>query len=188
MRVRLVGGASAREGRVEILHNGQWGTVCDDNWGDADARCVSDFTYLFPEMQHKGGGTFSTVCVSLYMCVLQCTCICVFFCNEKRFATHATPCVNLSPRGDSRDSIRTLPPLSLSRRARALQSLFPLSFSLSFLCLFLALSPCIYLYLSHYSSHSHSSYPHLSHLSTLFPYHFFFKSRFFNFNDIFSLT
>eukprot|EP00057_Strongylocentrotus_purpuratus_P017554 XP_011672028.1 PREDICTED: deleted in malignant brain tumors 1 protein-like [Strongylocentrotus purpuratus] len=41
LRVRLVGGRSDKEGRVEILYLGTWGTVCDDNWGlnDADVVC-----------------------------------------------------------------------------------------------------------------------------------------------------
>ena len=37
-KVRLVGGNSSRDGRLEIFHNGTWGTVCDDSFDDTDAR------------------------------------------------------------------------------------------------------------------------------------------------------
>lgn len=36
--IRLVGGAYYYEGRVEVCLNGVWGTVCDNSWGDADAK------------------------------------------------------------------------------------------------------------------------------------------------------
>ena len=38
--MRLADTVTPTEGRVEVCVNGQWGTVCDDNWGASDARVV----------------------------------------------------------------------------------------------------------------------------------------------------
>lgn len=37
-QIRLVGGSTEYEGRVELCNNNAWGTVCDDGFGTNDAN------------------------------------------------------------------------------------------------------------------------------------------------------
>jgi len=46
--VRLVGGNSSQEGRLEVYHDGVWGSVCDHGFNDKEASVVCrslGFTY-----------------------------------------------------------------------------------------------------------------------------------------------
>ena len=38
--IRIVGGTSTLEGRVELCNNGVWGTVCDDLFGAQEAQVI----------------------------------------------------------------------------------------------------------------------------------------------------
>lgn len=58
--MRLVGGDSPNEGRVELCINGEWGTVCDDGWGLREARVVCNAL---------GYGTEGEVTLNLYRIV-----------------------------------------------------------------------------------------------------------------------
>ena len=46
-RIRLIGGNNRFEGRVEIMYQGIWGTICDDGWDDINTDIVCRQLGLF---------------------------------------------------------------------------------------------------------------------------------------------
>ncbi|XP_073692648.1 uncharacterized protein [Garra rufa] len=70
--VRLVGGL-ASFGRVEIYHDGQWGTVCDDGWNLAEAQVVCRQMGFPGAITATSGGNFEAGCGPIWMDDVQCS-------------------------------------------------------------------------------------------------------------------
>ncbi|PIK61635.1 putative deleted in malignant brain tumors 1 protein-like, partial [Apostichopus japonicus] len=55
--LKIVDGFSVYSGRIEIYHNGEWGTICDDDWDDDDAQ-VACRQLGYPTVDSYGGSAY----------------------------------------------------------------------------------------------------------------------------------
>ena len=69
-----MGGRNKLQGRVELCYGGQWGTVCDDLWGNNDASVVCRQLGHSPiGSRAAGGGVFPSGSGLILLDNVQCT-------------------------------------------------------------------------------------------------------------------
>nr|XP_033815892.1 soluble scavenger receptor cysteine-rich domain-containing protein SSC5D isoform X2 [Geotrypetes seraphini] len=71
--LRLVNGQSACSGRVEVYHNGIWGSVCDDGWGLKSAKVVCRQLGCGAPVSTAGGAFFGEGTGPVWLDNVRCT-------------------------------------------------------------------------------------------------------------------
>ena len=70
--VRLVGGSSYNEGRVEVYYKGRWGAVCNDGWDEHDANLVCrQLGFMSSESSDFGLATKDGIFLDNIMCSIN---------------------------------------------------------------------------------------------------------------------
>ena len=72
--MRLVGGSRPSEGRLEVLYNGTWGTVCNDFFSHPDGSVVCrQLGYIGVNNYSSSAGTFGAGEGPIWLDDVQCT-------------------------------------------------------------------------------------------------------------------
>ncbi|KAJ7989828.1 hypothetical protein DPEC_G00308540 [Dallia pectoralis] len=70
--VRLMGGQRDSEGRVEVYHEGKWGTICDDGWDLPEAQVVCRQLRFPGAISAVTGGTYGEGSGSIWLDDMEC--------------------------------------------------------------------------------------------------------------------
>ncbi len=71
--LRLINGHDSCSGRVEVLYNGSWGTVCDDGWDLTDAAAVCREVGCGDVIEAKSAAHFGQGSGPVWISDLQCS-------------------------------------------------------------------------------------------------------------------
>ena len=74
--MRLAGGKGSHEGRVELYHDGVWGTVCDDNWDIKEALVVCRHLNFPSAREAVAGGVYGAGMYSMCWYILLLLFLC----------------------------------------------------------------------------------------------------------------
>ncbi|XP_071375300.1 scavenger receptor cysteine-rich domain-containing protein DMBT1-like [Centroberyx affinis] len=88
--IRLVDGPDRCSGRVEVNHDGRWGTVCDDDWDLEDAQVVCREMECGTAQSAKRGAYFGAGTGDIWMNKLKCSGAEVLLkeCSHRGFRRH----------------------------------------------------------------------------------------------------
>ncbi|XP_072566340.1 antigen WC1.1-like [Paramormyrops kingsleyae] len=70
--MKLSGGSSECSGRVELWHNGSWGTVCDDSWDLRDAQVVCRRLGCGTALEAHGNSAFGRGTGTIWLNEVNC--------------------------------------------------------------------------------------------------------------------
>uniref|UniRef100_H2ZWZ3 Soluble scavenger receptor cysteine-rich domain-containing protein SSC5D n=1 Tax=Latimeria chalumnae TaxID=7897 RepID=H2ZWZ3_LATCH len=86
----LVNGPNQCSGRVEVYHSGEWGTVCDDDWGIEDAQVVCTQIGCGSAVSAPGSARFGQGMGRIWLDDVACTpaTASIFNCMVKSWGDH----------------------------------------------------------------------------------------------------
>ena len=67
-----MGGGSPNRGRLEVYYNGEWGTVCDDGWDNADATVVCRQLGFYASVKAYGSAHYGQGTGPIWLSKLNC--------------------------------------------------------------------------------------------------------------------